>query len=215
MTLLNRYCILVGMILIFSTNIFSQEEKNALALLRLGKYEAAVNICMQELEELPKSSFAERMDSYTVLCWALLSLKRYDDVVKYGTEAYKKSSGDWRIVHSLGEAHFHLGNNAKSLYFLEKYIELKSSGNKADHAYYLMGHLFLRMEEYNRADVALSMAVVLKPLNAKWWARLGYAREQAKDYTRAKEAYNQALKINPSLVDAERGKKRVHESLGM
>lgn len=212
---ISRKYILVSILLLVSATIFSQEDKNALALWRSGKSEAAVNVCLQELNDLPKSSFAERMDSYTVLCWALLSLRRYEDVVKYGTEAFEKSSGDWRIVASLGEAHFHLGNNAKSLYLLEKYIELKSSGNKADYVYYLMGHLFLRMEEYNRADVALSMAVFLRPLDAKWWSRLGYAREQAKDFIRAKEAYNKALSINPSLVDAERGKKRVHESLGL
>lgn len=204
------------MLFIVASPLFSQEEdKNALKLWRSGNSEGAVKVCLEELKTLPKSSFAERMDSYTVLCWALLDLKRYNDVVRYGSEAFEKSGRDWRIVAALGEAHFHLGNNKESLYLLEKYIELRSSGDKADYIYYLMGHVFLRLEEYNRADVALSMAVFLRPLDAKWWSRLGYAREQAKDYIRAKEAYNKALSINPSLVDAERGKKRVHESLGM
>lgn len=207
--------ILICLLLLVVTSVFSQEDKNALDLWRSGNNEAAVKVCLEELETLPKSSFAERMDSYTVLCWALLNLKRYGDVVKYGSEAFEKSARDWRIVAALGEAHYHLGNNKESLYLLERYIELKSSGDKADYVYYLMGHLFLRLEEYNRADVALSMAVFLRPLDARWWARLGYAREQAKDFLRAKEAYNKALSINPSLVDAERGKKRVHESLGV
>ncbi len=209
-----KMCFIV-LILLVSTTLFSQGERNALSLWRKGDFESAVEVCIEELEALPKSSFAERMDSYTVLCWSLISLRRYEDVVKYGTEAFEKSSRDWRIVASLGEAHYHLGNNIESLFLLEKYIEFRSSGNKADYVYYLMGHLFLRLEEYNRADVALSMAVFLKPLDAKWWSRLGYAREQAKDYNRAKEAYNKALSINPSLVDAERGKKRVHKSLGI
>jgi len=195
--------------------IFSQKEKNALVSWRQGNYDEAVDICLEELDTLPESSFAERMDSYTVLCWSLLGLKRYDEVVKYGSEAFEKSSRDWRFVAVLGEAHYFLGNNKESLYFLEKYIELRSSGDKADYMYYLMGHVFIRLEEYNRADVALSMAVYLKPLDAKWWARLGYAREQAKDYQRAKDAYSKALSINSSLVDAERGMKRVHESLGL
>jgi len=211
----SRQFILVFIFILISQSLFSQSGENALDLWHAGRYESAVDVCKYELENLPKSSFAERMDSYTVLCWSLLSLKRYDDVVKYGTEAYNKSSRDWRIIASLGEAQYNLGNNKEALFLFEKYIELKNSGEKAGYVYYLMGHLFLRMGEYNRADMALSMAVSLKPLDAKWWARLGYAREQAKDFQRAKDAYNKALSINSSLVDAERGKKRVHESLGL
>ncbi len=207
--------VIFTLLISISFSLFSQNQKNALVLWRQGKFQEAADVCLLELENLPSSSFAERMDSYTVLCWSLLSLKRYDDVLKYGSEAYEKSSRDWRFVAALGEAHYHLGNNKESLYFFEKYIELKNSGDKIDYIYYLMGHLFLRMEEFNRADVALSMAVYLKPLEAKWWARLGFAREQAKDYQRAKEAYNQALSINSSLVDAERGVKRVQKSLGL
>lgn len=215
MTNIKKISILIIFILISTISLFAQKEKNALTLWRQGKFENAVEVCLEELDTLPESSFAERMDSYTVLCWSLLGLNRYEDVLQYGSEAFEKSSRDWRFVAALGEAHFNLGNNKESLYYLEKYIELKSSGDKADYMYYLMGHLFLRMEEYNRADVALSMAVYLKPLDAKWWTRLGYAREQAKDYIRAKEAYTTALSINSSLVDAERGIKRVHESLGL
>ncbi|MGL1894455.1 MAG: tetratricopeptide repeat protein [Spirochaetaceae bacterium] len=205
------------LLIIFSTSLslFSQKDKDALKLWRDGNFKEAADVCFEELENLPKASFAQRMDSYTVLCWSLLSLKRYDDVIIYGKEAYDQSTRNWRFVAALGEAHYHLGNNRESLYFLEKYIELKSSGDKAGYMYYLMGHVFLRLEEYYRADVALSMAVYLKPLDAGWWSRLGYAREQAKDYQRAKDAYNKALSINSSLVDADRGMKRVHKSLGL
>ncbi|MBN2618100.1 MAG: tetratricopeptide repeat protein [Spirochaetales bacterium] len=202
-------------IVIINISLMAQEKKNALTLWRQSKFDEAVEVCLTELDTLPLTSFAERMDSYTVLCWSLLGLQRYEEVLKYGKEAYEKSSRDWRFVAALGEAHYFLGNNKESLYYLEKYIELKGTGDKADYMYYLMGHLFLRMEEYNRADVALSMAVYLKPLDAKWWARLGFAREQAKDYARAKDAYTKALSINSSLVDAERGIKRVHNSLGL
>ncbi len=213
----NRFksTLIVLLVLFSQLSLLAQSGKNALTSWRRGDFEEAVEITLEELETLPSKSFIERMDSYTVLCWSLLGLKKYDEVVKYGSEAFEKSSRDWRFVAVLGEAHYYLGNNRESLYFLEKYIELRSSGDKADYMYYLMGNLFLRLEEYNRADVALSMAVYFKPLDAKWWARLGYAREQAKDYQRAKEAYNKALSINSSLVDAERGMKRVHESLGL
>lgn len=209
-----KFVYLIVLLFLVTNITFSQEDKDALALWKNGNYESAVNVCLAELED-PETTIAQKRESYTVLCWALLDSKRYAEVIKYGSKAFEMSPRDWRIVASLGEAHYNLGNNTEALYLLEKYIELKSSGDKVDYVYYLMGHLFLRLEQYNRADVALSMAVFLRPLDARWWARLGYAREQAKDFIRAKEAYDKALSINPSLVDAERGKKRVHQSLGM
>lgn len=210
-----RIKLLVLLLIISGVTLYAQEKRNALTLYRQANYEDAIQVCLDELETLPASSYVEIRDSYTVLLWSFLGAKRYKDAVEYGLKAYEQSSRDWRIVASIGEAYFHLGNNNQSLFFLEKYIELNPSGDKADYVYYLMGHVFLKTEEYNRADVALSMAVFLRPLEARWWARLGYAREQAKDYQRAKDAYNKALSINPTLVDAERGKERVHKSLGL
>lgn len=207
--------VLLILLILTASGLFSQEKKDALALYRKGKYEESINVCLEELKLLPASSYLERRESYTVLLWSFLGAKRYQEAVNYGLKAYEQSNRDWRIVASLGEAHYYLGNNKEALYFFEKYMELNPSGDKADFLYYLMGHLFIRTEEFNRADVALSMAVFLRPLDAKWWSRLGYAREQARDFQRAKEAYSQALSINPSLVDAERGVERVNKSLGL
>lgn len=210
-----KHKLIILIVLFSSVTLYAQDRRNALTLFRKGNYEEAITVCLEELETLPDSSFVEIRDSYTVLLWSFLGAKRYQDAVEYGLMAYEQSSGDWRIVASIGEAYFHLGNNKQALFFLEKYIELNPSGDKADYVYYLMGHVFLKTEEYNRADIALSMSVFLRPLEARWWARLGYAREQAKDFQRAKDAYNKALSINPTLEDAERGKERVHKSLGL
>lgn len=210
-----RIKFLLLFILFTASMVFGQEKRDALALYRKGQYDESISVCLDELKNLPESSYLERRESYTVLLWALLGAKRYSEAVTHGLKAYEQSNRDWRVVASLGEAHYYLGNNKESLYFMEKYMELNPSGDKADYLYYLMGHLFIRTEEYNRADVALSMAVFLRPLEARWWARLGYAREQAKEFQRSKDAYSKALSINPSLVDAERGVERVNKSLGL
>ena len=63
------------------------------------------------------------------------------------------------------------------------------------------------------ADIAISTAVYYEQNNALWWARLGYARELASDLKRAGEAYDRALKLDPGLVDAQRGKDSVDRKL--
>lgn len=47
----------------------------------------------------------------------------------------------------------------------------------------------------------------------RWWIRLGYAREMAGNYYQAVEAYDEALRLNSSSVDAERGRSRVSAKL--
>ena len=46
-----------------------------------------------------------------------------------------------------------------------------------------------------------------------WWIRLGYAREMAGNYLESLEAYDEALRLNSSSVDASRGRDRVKDKI--
>ena len=59
----------------------------------------------------------------------------------------------------------------------------------------------------------MNLAVHLKENDDSWWARLGYARECANDLKWAADAYARALKLDPGLVDAQRGKESVDKKL--
>ena len=59
----------------------------------------------------------------------------------------------------------------------------------------------------------LSSAVKKEPLLATWWARLGYAREMAGNYYESVAAYDEALRLNSSSVEASRGRERVSTKL--
>lgn len=204
----------VCFVLLFMTTLgLFAEKKDALLLWKTGKYNEAVEVCLYELDTLGDSQFSRKMDSYSVLGWSLLSLERYDDAIKYGMQAYNLSRGDYRIIEILGRANYFAGNLRKSLDFFEKYIEKVPSMERVTSIYYYMGDIFIRLGEYNRADVSLTVAVNRKPHIARWWARLGYAREMAREYHLAKEAYQKALSLNPSQVDAERGQYRVQKIL--
>lgn len=196
-------------ILLFLTAILhAQERPDALRLYNEGQYHQAVDVCLQELEETPQNMY-----SYTVLCWSLVRLGRYDEALQYGQQALEIARYDPRIVEIVGEANFYQGRNLEALKWFEEYTVLAPTGPRIDTAYYLMGEIFIRLGEFHHADTAITTAVYHTPSVAQWWARLGYAREQAEDYQYAVEAYDEALRLKPGLNEAERGKSRVEEKM--
>ena len=197
------------MLLVFSAAVaFSQVKEDALVLYNQGNYKEAVKVCRGELETMPKN-----MDSYSVLTWSLLKLGKYETALEEAKKALKISRYDARIVEVMGEAYYHLGKNTEALKWFEEYTVLAPSGTRIDLAYYYMGEIFILLSEYNHADTSFTTAVHYSPNIAKWWSRLGYAREMAKDYTYAIEAYKKALSLKPSLTDAKRGLERCEKSL--
>ncbi|MFW6207465.1 MAG: tetratricopeptide repeat protein [Spirochaetota bacterium] len=194
--------------LIPTLSLSAQEPPDALRLYNNGQYSEAVEVCLQELEEMPQN-----MDSYAVLCWSLVRLGRYDEALDYAEQGMQISRYDPRMVEIVGEIHYYQGRNLQALEWFEEYTVLAPTGSRIDTVYYLMGEIFIRLGEFHHADIAITTALYHTSSVAQWWARLGYAREQAQDYEYALEAYNEALKLRPGLNDAERGKNRVQEKM--
>ena len=195
---------LVAALLLFGHPIGAQETEDALAAYTGGNYREAVRICLIELESMPRN-----MNSYSVLGWSLLALGEYQRALDYAQQGFAVSPRDPRIIEILGESHYFLGDNISALTYFEQYAVLAPTGDRIENVYYFMGEIFIRLEEYNHADIALSTAVYHAPNLSVWWARLGYAREMVGDFVEALEAYQKALTLNPSLSDALRGRERV------
>lgn len=198
--------LLVVLLIGLTTPIWAQDRPDALALYRQGSYEEAVEVTLEELEETPRN-----MNSYTVLGWSLLALGRYQDALDYGLQALTISRYDSRIVQIVSEAHYRMGNNLEALNYLEEYVAVAPTGDLIDQVYFFMGEVFMRLGEYNNADVAFSTAVYHNGDDARWWSRLGYAREQAGDLPYAQRAYEQALALDSGLTEAQRGLNRVEQ----
>jgi tetratricopeptide (TPR) repeat protein len=196
-------CILLPSIL------FAQDKPDALELYRAGKYDEAVTVCMQELAESPKN-----VDSHVVLAWSYLKLKKYNDALQTGQKGLEIAPNDARLIQVLGEAYFFLGKMDNALKNLEEYVALRPNGDRIARVYWLMGECYISRREYQNADIAVSTALYYEQSNAAWWARLGYAREMGNDAGGAEEAYSRALKLDPNLTDAIRGKERVDKKLG-
>ena len=196
------------MFFILSITVFGQDRPDALILYQDGNYAKAIDICHSELAVRPGN-----MDSYSVLGWSLIRLGKYKEALEKAQEALKISRYDTRIVEIVGEANFYLGKNSEALKWFEEYASLSPGGGRIDSVYFFMGELYIRLGEYSHADIAFTTAVYHSPNIARWWARLGYAREMAKDYTYSIKAYDKALDLAPSFPDAKRGKERVEAEL--
>ena len=199
------------LLIILSINItlaFSQ-TKDALVLYHNGKYAEAISVCEQELIETPG-----RIESYVVMCWALVKNRQYNEAEIRAEEGLKLSPYDLRLIEILGEAKYYLGKNNGAMEQFQKYVaSAPESSARVGSAYYFMGEIYIKQGRYMHADISLSMAVKKDATNDKWWTELGYAREMAKDYVRAAEAYDKALSINPSSINAEKGRTRVNSKL--
>ena len=202
--------LVTAVLFLLVANVFAQTtQKDALVLYHNGKYKESVQVCEDELKENPN-----RVESYVVMCWSLVKNKQYAEAEQRATEGLVVSPYDLRLIEILGEARYYLGKNAAAMEQFERYVaSAPDSGSRVGSAYYFMGEIYIRQARYQHADIALSCAVQKEPLTDSWWIRLGYAREMAENYYEALEAYDEALRLNSSSVDASRGRERVSDKI--
>lgn len=195
---------------LFEFSGFSQTSKqDALVLYHNGKYRESVQVCEEELKENPN-----RVDSYVVMCWSLVKNKQYAEAEERALSGLEVSPYDLRLIEILGEAKYFLGKNTGAMEQFQKYVaSAPESGARVGTAYYYMGEIFIRQARYQHADIAFSSAVKKEPMLDSWWVRLGYAREMAGNYYEAVNAYDEALRLNASSIEASRGRDRVNAKL--
>ena len=185
----------------------AQDRPDALRLYVDGRYDDARRACVAELASDPSD-----IESYVVLSWSLIGLKRYADAENYALKGYALQR-DPRLTEALGETAYFLGSNDAALRNFQNYLSVVSEGGRVGVAYYYMGEIYLRLGRFGHADIAFSTALQFSPGSAAWWARLGYAREKAGDAANALAAYRKALALDPKLQDASAGIDRVSSKL--
>ncbi len=186
-----------------SAGLSAQSSKaGSLKLYLDGRYEESRQAALAEI-----AANSGDIESYVVICWDLLALKRWADAENYGLKAYELKQ-DPRITEALAEAAYQMGHNDTALKDFQNYVSVTQEGSRVGLAYYYMGEIYLRMARYAHADIAFSTALQYNPESASWWARLGWAREKAGDVQSALSAYNSALSIDPRLEDALLGRDR-------
>ena len=85
--------VLFLVILLSCSNIFSQTstKQDALVLYNNGKYREAIKVCEEELVVTPNN-----VESYVVMCWALVKNRQYAEAEQRAMEGLKLSPYDLR-----------------------------------------------------------------------------------------------------------------------
>lgn len=196
---------IVVTILLFNITLSAQDPGGGADLLfEQGRFQEAIDVCLKELEQTPK-----RIDAYCYIVWSYEKLKNWSKALEYAKKGMDISRYDRRMIMSAGKALYYLGKNREALKYFEEYTVYVNVAFGKDDIYYFMGEIYVRLGEFNNADAAFSTAVFYNSKNAYWLARLGYAREMAKDYEWSLDAYNKALQLQPTLAEARQGKERV------
>jgi len=168
-------------------------------------YNEAIRICLAEV-----SSNTATRDTYTVMAFTMQRLRRYADVISWGERGLRVFPDEYRIVEMMGEAFFYLENFDQSLSHMQRYVNaMMPEGERVAVAYFFIGEIFRITERYHHADIAYTTALRLDPRLPLWWFRLGSVREAVGDRRPAIEAYQQALRLNPTYRDASVGLARL------
>ncbi|MDR0540376.1 MAG: tetratricopeptide repeat protein [Spirochaetaceae bacterium] len=196
---------------------FSQTRPDAMSNFRTGRdleaqgrsgeaenyYREAVRICFNEINEKTAT-----IETYVALTATLMRQQKYADVITWGEQGLK-TRNDYRIVETMGEAHFYLGNYPASLRFMQRYVDALPEGDRSAVAYFFIGETYRMQKKFRHADIAYTTALKLQPTLALWWYQLGRVREAAGETVPARTAYEQALKINPNYAQATEALARI------
>lgn len=178
-----------------------------LKLTTAGKHQEAYAKALARIGEVK-----DDIDAYVSLSWSLVALRRYGEAEVYALRGYELRK-DPRLAQAIGEASYYLGKNDIALSMLQEYIATYPEGPRAGLSFFLCGELYVRLARFMHADIAFSAAVQHNPNNPSWWARLGWARENARKPLQALDAYEKALALNPNFPDAIEGRRRIQDRM--
>ena len=178
-----------------------------LKLTTAGKHQEACAKALARIGEVK-----DDIDAYVSLSWSLVALRRYGEAEVYALRGYELRK-DPRLAQAIGEASYYLGKNDVALTMLQEYIATYPEGPRAGLSFFLCGELYVRLARFMHADIAFSAAVQHNPNNPSWWARLGWARENARKPLQALDAYEKALALNPNFADALEGRRRIQDRM--
>jgi tetratricopeptide (TPR) repeat protein len=155
-------------------------------------------------------------NAYVALVLSLRRERRNAEAVRYGQTALKLFPSDWRIVETVGESYFYLGNYDKTLDCMRQYLSASPGGSLGASAYFFMGEVFNIRGKWRYADITYTAALQMSGgWVPYWWYRLGEVREAGGDYQNAIAAYQEAVKRNPSFKEAVNGLAHAKEKAGV
>ena len=155
---------------------------------------------------------AANRNTYVLLTRAMRRLGRHNEVISWGRQGLRIFPDEFRLMETMGQSFFFLGNFEQSLAYMERYANAMPDGDRISLAYFFIGEIFRLTNKFHRADMAYTKALYFAPGMALWWYRLGSVREQVGDTEPAMDAFRRALEVNPNHNGARNALARLAES---
>jgi tetratricopeptide (TPR) repeat protein len=189
----------------------SPEPQSALKLYQTGRelearnrrqdadayYNEAIRICNDEVTRDEATG-----ETYAVMSWALLRQTKYSESVAWGERGLRLYANEYRIMETMGEAWFYLGDYRRSLSYFQRFTNAIPQGERSSIAYFFIGEIYRLTQRYRHADIAYTTAVRLSPEVPLWWYRLALVREASGDKEQAIEAVQRSLRLDPNYQNA-------------
>ncbi|MCL2067961.1 MAG: tetratricopeptide repeat protein [Treponema sp.] len=160
-------------------------------------YSEAIRICQDEV-----ARNAATRETYTVITWTLRRQNRHADTITWGERGLRLYQDEYRIVETMGESWFYLGEYNRSLSYMQRYTNAIPQGERSAVAFFFIGEIYRITEKYHHADIAYTTAVRLDPSTPLWWFRLGTVREASGERASAIEAFQRAVGLDPNYQNA-------------
>jgi tetratricopeptide (TPR) repeat protein len=159
-------------------------------------------------------------DLVSLQAWNLFRLGRHKEVAAVAQKALAAvrdpGSRDFRILETLAESEYFLGDSEEALKNFAAYMELAPpSDDRMSSAYYYVGECYLRLKKYEHADIAFSTATTMEKAMFYWWYRLGIAKENLSKYKQAYDSFGRALSLNSGFQIARDAQARVKAKAGL
>ncbi len=153
----------------------------------------------------PKPKNADHAAAYGSLGLILMAASAYDPAAASFLNAVAHAPGDMRWPYFLGQLHLLKEEHREAAEWFERVLELAPS----DLATLIeLGNAYLYLDRFEEAERLFSHAALVDPTAAAAWAGAGRVASATGAYTRAAEALEQALELDP-------GGTRVHYPLAM
>ena len=103
-------------------SVFAQGKRDALVLYNNRNFKEAIEVCDEEIKADPT-----HVDSYVVMCWALVGNREYARAEQVAYDGLKQSRYDMRLIEVLGEAGAGMVKITMSCHHVVKRVDLDKS----------------------------------------------------------------------------------------
>ena len=199
MTLLNKnfmnilLLFFLGMVLLFP--LYSQQSpvESPYALYKQGRHREAINAALL-LIEADKSNIS----AFVVASISYIGLGQWVNALQIAKEGYKYAPNDLRLIEAISESLYSLKQDKEAFKYLSEYLHKAPNGDAVDWIYYYIAQIYLRLDKFFKADIAMAAAISYRPNNVDWLLKFALIKEKKNEIDEALILYRKVLQLESS-----------------